>query len=189
LNLARANNSSDSVLAAEFTEAVAGFAYRPVDNDKFNALMRFSYFEDLGPVGQITGGGQTQSPKQVSHIGVIDFNYDATRKLTLGGKYGYRTGKVSLGRESDNFVSSTAHLAVIRADYNVVEKWDVLLEGRALWVTAADDLRLGALGAIYRHVNNNAKVGVGYSLSDFSDDLTDQSYSSHGPFINLLGKF
>nr|WP_298895113.1 hypothetical protein [uncultured Altererythrobacter sp.] len=189
VNLARADNSSESVLAAEFTEAVAGFAYRPVDNERLNALVRFSYFEDLGPVGQITGSGQMQSPKQVSHIGVIDFNYDLSEKLTLGGKYGYRTGKVSLGRESDDFVSSTAHLAVIRADYNVVEKWDVLLEGRALWVTAADDMRLGALGAVYRHVNNNVKVGVGYSLSDFSDDLTDQSYSSHGPFLNILGKF
>ncbi len=189
VNLARADNSSDSVLAAEFTEAVAGFAYRPVNNEKLNALARFSYFEDLGPVGQITGGGEAQSPKQISHIGVIDFNYDASRKLTLGGKYGYRTGKVSLGRESGEFVSSTAHLAVIRADYNVVEKWDVLLEGRALWITAADDMRLGALGAVYRHINNNVKIGAGYSLSDFSDDLTDQSYSSHGPFLNILGKF
>jgi hypothetical protein len=33
------------------------------------------------------------------------------------------------------------------------------------------------------------KVGVGYSVSDFSDDLTDQSYTSKGVFINLLGKF
>ncbi|MEP5939247.1 MAG: hypothetical protein ABJ239_13055 [Erythrobacter sp.] len=189
VNLARADNSSESVLAAEFTEAVAGFAYRPVNNERLNALVRFSYFEDLGPVGQITGSGQTQSPKQVSHIGVVDVNYDLTRKLTIGGKYGYRTGKVSLGRESSDFVSSTAHLAVLRADYNVVKKWDILLEGRALWVTAADDMRWGALGAVYRHMGNNVKLGVGYSLSDFSDDLTDQSYSSHGPFLNILGKF
>ena len=27
--------------------------------------------------------------------------------------------------------------------------------------------------AVYRHLSNNVKVGVGYSLSDFSDDLTD----------------
>lgn len=188
-NLARADNSSQSVSAAEFTEAMAGFAYRPVNNERLNALVRFTYFEDLGPVGQITGSGQIESPKQTSHIGVIDVNYDLSKKLTIGGKYGYRTGKVSLGRESSDFVSSTAHLAVLRADYNVAQEWDVLLEGRALWTTAADDLRLGALGAIYRHLGNNVKVGVGYSLSDFSDDLTDQSYSSHGPFINFLGKF
>ncbi len=188
-NMARADNESPSVRAAEFTEAMAGFAWRPVNNERVNALARFQYFEDLGPVGQITGSGQTQSPKQISTIFTADINYDLTKRLTIGGKYGYRQGKVSLARESDEFVSSNAHLAVIRADYNVAKKWDLLAEGRALWVSAADDMRLGALGAVYRHLGNNVKVGVGYSFSDFSDDLTDQSYTSHGPFINLLGKF
>jgi hypothetical protein len=188
-NMAQADNEGPSVRAAEFTEAMAGFAYRPVNNERLNVLARVTYFEDLGPVGQLTGSGQAQSPKQSSTIGVIDLNYDLTDRLTLGAKYGYRQGKVSLGRDSNQFVSSDAHLAVIRADYNIAKKWDVLVEGRALWVTLADDKRYGALGAIYRHLGNNVKIGAGYSLSDFSDDLTDQSYSSHGPFLNLLGKF
>ena len=64
-----------------------------------------------------------------------------------------------------------------------------MVEGRALWVTAANDKRFGGLGAIYRHLGNNVKIGAGYSWSKFSDDLTDQSYSSHGPFINVIGKF
>jgi hypothetical protein len=74
-------------------------------------------------------------------------------------------------------------------DYTVARNWDTIVEGRSLWVTEAKDMRLGALGAIYRHIGNNVKIGVGYSWSDFSDDLTDQSYTSHGPFLNLLGKF
>ena len=188
-NLARADQGNQSINAAEFTEAVAGLAFRPVNNERFNALVRFTYFEDLGPVGQITGSGQTESPKQRSVVFNADFNYDLSQKLTLGAKYGYRQGRVSVTRDSDIFVSSDAHLAVIRGDYHVNKQWDVLLEGRALWVPLADDMRIGALGAIYRHIGNNVKVGVGYSLSDFSDDLTDQSYSSHGPFLNLLSKF
>jgi hypothetical protein len=188
-NLARANNDTTSVRAAEFTEAMAGFAYRPVHNERLNALMRFQYFEDMGPVGQLTGSGQTQSPKQVSTIFSADFNYDLSRHLTIGGKYGYRQGKVSLARNSSQFVSSNAHLAVVRLDYNVAREWDVLGEGRALWVTQAHDQRFGALAALYRHLGNNVKIGVGYSWSDFSDDLTDQSYTSHGPFLNLIGKF
>jgi hypothetical protein len=168
---------------------MAGLAFRPVHNERLNALLRFSYFEDLGPAGQITGSGLVESPKQISKIASIDVNYDINEWLTLGGKYGYRGGKVSLGRASDVFVKSDAHLAVIRADFHVNKKWDVMAEGRGLWVTAADDKRFGALGAIYRHLGNNVKVGVGYSLSDFSDDLTDQSYTSHGPFLNILGKF
>ena len=188
-NMAQADNEGPSVRAAEFTEAMAGFAYRPVNNERLNALLRFSYFEDLGPAGQLTGSGQVESPKQKSTIASFDLNYDLSKELTLGLKYGYRGGQVSLGRNSDQFVSSNAHLAVVRLDYNVTKQWDVLGEVRGLWVTAADDKRLGALGAIYRHLGNNVKVGVGYSLSDFSDDLTDQSYSSHGPFLNILGKF
>jgi hypothetical protein len=189
LNLARADNEGPSVRAAEFTEAMTGFAYRPVDNERVNALVRLQYFSDLGPVGQKTGSGQVQSPKQVSTIFSADMNYDLSNKLTVGAKYGYRQGRVSLGRDSNQYVSSDAHLAVIRLDYGVTKKWDLLAEGRALWVTKAEDKRFGALGAIYRHLGNNVKVGVGYSWSDFSDDLTDQSYTSQGPFFNLIGKF
>jgi hypothetical protein len=189
LNFAIADEDRPDVRAADFVEGVAGFAYRPVNNERLNALVRLTYFQDLGPVGQISGGGTIENPKQKSIIGVIDLNYDLSEKLTIGGKYGYRQGKVSLGRNSDTFVKSDAHLAVLRADYRVVKNWDVLGEVRYLWVPTADDSRFGALGAIYRHLNENVKVGVGYSLSDFSDDLTDQSYSSHGPFLNLVGKF
>jgi hypothetical protein len=188
-NLAIADNEGSSIRAAEFTEAVAGFAYRPVNNERLNALVRFSYFEDLGPAGQITGSGQIESPKQVSTIFSADLNYDLSEKFTLGGKYGFRSGKVSLGRNSDVFVKSDAHLVVLRGDYHVNRKWDISLEGRALWVNLADDKRYGALGTIYRHLGNNVKIGAGYSWSKFSDDLSDQSYSSKGPFINLLGKF
>jgi len=188
-NMAEADNDSQSVRAAEFTEAMAGFAFRPVNNERLNVLARFQYFEDLGPAGQFTGSGQVESPKQESVVASIDVNYDLTQSLTVGAKYGYRSGKVSLGRDSDEFVSSDAHLAVLRADYNVHKDWDVLVEGRALWVELSDDVRYGALGAVYRHLGNNVKVGVGYSLSDFSTDLTDQSFTSHGPFLNLLSKF
>ncbi len=187
--MAVAKNDGSSIRAAEFTEAMGGFAWRPVGNERLNALVRFTYFKDLGPVGQATGSGQLESPKQVSSIFSADLNYDLTKKLTLGLKYGYRGGKVSLGRNSGSFASSNAHLVVIRADYNVVKSWDILVEGRSLWVTAAHDKRFGALGAIYRHLGNNVKIGAGYSLSKFSDDLSEQSYRSHGPFLNLLGKF
>lgn len=189
VNLARADNEGTSIRAAEFTEAIGGFAWRPIDNERVNGLVRFQYFEDLGPVGQITGSGETESPKQISAIFSADFNFDLSDRLTLGTRYGYREGRVSLGRDSDDFVSSDAHLAVLRLDYNVLREWDVLVEGRALWVSQADDLRLGALGAVYRHIGDEVKVGIGYSWSDFSDDLTDQSYSSHGPFLNISGRF
>jgi hypothetical protein len=32
-------------------------------------------------------------------------------------------------------------------------------------------------------------VGVGYNFTDFADDLTDLSYRSRGPFVNILSTF
>ncbi len=189
LNFAIAKDDLVSVRAADFVEGVIGFAYRPVRNDRLNLLARYNYFQDLGPIGQITAGGETASPKQRSQIFSIDGNYDITKNFTLGAKYGFRQGKVSLGRTSDTFVSSNTHLGIVRADWRPVKKWDALLEGRFLSNDAAGNHRFGAVAAIYRHLGNNVKIGAGYSFSDFSDDLSDQSYSSKGFFINLLGKF
>jgi hypothetical protein len=189
VNIARANNSTLSVAAAQFTEAMAGLAYRPVNNEKLNALFRLQYFDDLGPVGQLTGSGQTQSPKQQSTILSADVNYDLSSRLTFGAKYGFREGRVALSRESDTFISADAHLGIVRLTYNVAKEWEVLAEARGLWVSQAQDQRLGAVAAIYRHLGDNVKLGVGYSWSEFSEDLSDQSYTSAGPFINLVGKF
>ena len=195
---------------ASFIEASVAGAYRPVAHDRLNALARYTYFQDLTPADQFTGlGGGTLGPKQRSHVASLDVSYDLNRWLTLGAKYGLRLGEVSLGRASDAFVRSTAQLGVLRADVHVLKQWDLLLEGRALHVAqggdpghslvelataaplalpAPEDMRLGALAAVYRHVGDNVKVGVGYSFSRFSDDLTDLSDTHEGVFLNVIGK-
>ncbi len=188
-NMAIADDDGTSLRAADYIGGVLGFAYRPVLNDRFNMLARINYFRDMGPVGQVTAGGETAAPKQRSVIGSIDANFDLSHTLTIGGKYGYRQGQVSLGRQSDTFVSSNTHLAVLRLDWRPVRQWDALVEVRYLSNDIAGDSRWGGLAAIYRHLGDNAKIGIGYSISDFSDDLTDQSYTSRGVFVNLLGKF
>lgn len=189
LNIAIADGNGSNLHAADYIEGVIGFAYRPVLNDRLNILGRFNYFQDLGPVGQVTAGGQTNSPKQRSQIVSLDINYDLSKSFTIGAKYGYRQGSVSLDRTSDQFISSNTHLGILRADWRPVREWDVVVEGRYLSNDRAGDQRWGGLAAVYRHLGDNVKIGVGYSISDFSDDLTDQSYSSKGVFVNLLGKF
>ena len=72
-----------------------------------------------------------------------------------------------------------AHITMVLNDEDFVARKRALDAG-------ADDYMTGPID---RRVNNNMKVGVGDSLSGFLDDLTDQSYSSHGPFLNLLSKF
>ena len=188
-NFAISDSDESSFLDADFIEGVLGAAYRPVHNDRFNALLKYTFFEDLAPSEQISSGGQTALPRQRSQIFSVDTVYDLTDRLTIGGKYGYREGEVALSRLDDDFVSSDAQLGVIRLDYHVVSKWDLLGEVRWLSTSLAEDDRFGALLGIYRHVGENTRIGVGYNFSSFSDDLTDFDDDSDGFFVNLTGKF
>jgi hypothetical protein len=63
-----------------------------------------------------------------------------------------------------------------------------MLEGRVLSLPDAQDRRSGTLVGIYRQLDDYIKLGAGYNFTDFSDDLTDLSYTHHGVFINLIGK-
>lgn len=47
---------------------------------------------------------------------------------------------------------------------------------------------LGQTRRIYRHIGNNAKIGVGYEWGDVSDDLTGIQYANQGVFLNLIAK-
>ena len=188
-NFAFSDSDQSDFLDADFIEGVLGAAYRPIDNDRFNALVKYTYFEDLSPAQQISSGGSQALARQKSQILSVDGIYDVTDKLSIGAKYGFRSGEVALDRTSDTFFTSDAHLGVVRLDYHVVKKWDILAEGRILSSSLADDERLGALLGLYRHVGDNAKVGVGYNFSRFSDDLTDFDSDNDGFFFNLVGKF
>ncbi|WP_323032347.1 hypothetical protein [Paracoccus sp. (in: a-proteobacteria)] len=64
-----------------------------------------------------------------------------------------------------------------------------MLEGRVLHMPSADTTDLGALAAVYRHVGENFKIGIGYNFGRFSDDLGDLTFDDRGVFLNLVGKF
>ena len=188
-NFALSESDQSDFLNADFVEGVVGAAYRPVSNDRLNALLKYTYFEDLAPAQQISAGGTQSLARQKSQIFSVDAIYDLTEKLSVGGKYGFRSGEVALSRTSDNFIKSDAHIGVVRLDYHVVKKWDILAEGRILSSSLAADEQLGALLGVYRHIGDNAKIGVGYNFSKFSDDLRDFDNDSDGVFLNMVGKF
>jgi hypothetical protein len=174
----------------EYTEAVLGYAYRPVHYDRLNALLKYTYFYNVPAVDQVTGATNTVSDYiQRSHIGSMDVMYDLTPRWTVGGKYAHRYGQVAQNRNNPEFFDSRANLYVLRADWHFVYRWDALLEVRRLDLPDAEDSRSGMLLGIYRHLGNHIQVGAGYNFSDFSDDLTQLDYKHQGLFINLIGKY
>jgi hypothetical protein len=124
---------------------------------------------------------------QKSNIASIDITYDLTSRWTLGGKYAYRVGQMSLSRENPEFFDNTAMLYILRADYRIGENWEAMIEGRMLEMPDFNDRRAGALIGVYRNVGEHVKVGVGYNFTDFSEDLTNLSFKHQGVFMNVVG--
>ena len=182
------NSDQTAFRDGEFVEASLGYAYRPVANDRTNALVKLSYLRDLPGVDQVSADGSATGPMQKSLMASIDVNHDIGRQLTLGGKYGFRRSEVA-ARGTSNFVDSTAHLGVLRADWHVVHLWDVMLEGRVLYTEESRTSETGALAGVYRQIGNNAKIGLGYEWGNVSDDLSAVDYKAQGIFLNLIASF
>ena len=189
LNLSFSNGAGGNFADGEFAEAIGGFAYRPVDFDRLNMLFRYRFFYDLPSPGQLNDAGGISDFAQRSHILAADASYELTPRFAIGGKVAWKHGELRDSRTRAEWFDSETLLGVARIDFHVTRKWDAVLEGRVLDIKQADDRRVGALFALYRHVNDNVKLGVGYNFSDFSDDLTDLDYDNDGVFFNLIGKY
>ena len=177
-----ASGEQTAALDSDYLKLVAAGAYRPVEHDRVNALLKYVYLSDLSPTGQTLGGAGGQ-PRQRSHVLSADAIVDVAPWLSVGAKVALRHGEVSLGRDSEVFLTQTASLSILRADLHVTDNWDVMVEGRALMVEDVDVLLGGVIG-VWRQVGK-VKVGGGYSFSSFSDDITDLTHDDHGWFVNV----
>jgi flagellar motor protein MotB len=197
LNHSFSDSSLGDFFAGGYTEGVIGYAYRPVANERLNALVKLTYFYNFptnGNAGCPAGGcgqvGADNTPAefiQKSCIAAVDMNYDFTANWGIGGKYAYRMGSVSLDRVNPTFFDNTAQLGILRLDWRFLRNWEALVEGRMLDLPDISQRKTGALGAIYRYFGKHLKMGAGYNFTDFSDDLTDLSYDHQGAFFNIVG--
>ena len=87
-----------------------------------------------------------------------------------------------------NWQRALVHLGIARADLHF-GAMDLLLEGRVMHMPEADTTDFGALAAVYRHIGDNFKVGIGYNFGRFSDDLRDLTLDDRGVFPDAIGKF
>ena len=187
LNHSESESSLGTFYDGGYTEAVFGYAYRPVRHDRLNALVKYTYFYNVPTTEQISLQNIAAEFIQKSHIAAVDVTYDITPNITIGGKYAYRLGQISLDRESVEFFDNNASLYVIRGDYRFRKNWELLVEGRMLEMSDLNERRSGALAAVSRYLGDHLKIGLGYNFTDFSDDLTDLSYDHSGVFLNLTG--
>ena len=186
LDHADTDTDGTSVLNGRYTKAVLGYAYRPIEDDRLNLLLRYTYLNDM--YGQITDGGSTDGSRQKSHVFSVDAIWEVSDRWELGGKVGVRRSE-SAPDDTLPLQRNDASLVVLNARYHLTHQWDVLLEARQLDARQAEFSETGFLAAAYRQINPNLSVGLGYNFGSFSDDLTDLTQDDEGIFINLIAQF
>ena len=184
-DIARSKTDQSTLVDGNYADIVLGYAYRPIEDDKLNVLARYRYLYDLYGLRDAT---DSSGIRQRSHVISVDASYDLNPQWTLGGKVGYRSSE-TLDADGNLNAANDAWLAVASARYHLVKDWDALIEVRQLNLVDANTSETSALGAVYKSLNRNLKVGVGYNFGSFSDDLTDLTLDDQGAFVNIIAQF
>ncbi len=183
LNYSKTKNKITNKNSAKFIEAGIGFAYRPIYNDRFNLIGKYTYLYDIASIGQIE-----PSADEKSHVVSAQMSYQLSERWSIGSKLGYKIYGIR-GSANREWSESDIKLAALRFNYHILKSWDAMFE--AHWLDQENDgNKKGLLIGIYKNIGDNLKLGVGYNFSDFSDDLTQvKDYSARGWFINMIGKY
>ena len=87
LNVSRSSNSQGAFFDGNYHEIVGGAAYRPVDNDRWNTLFKYTNLYNVPSPGQVGSNGVLADYAQKSQVLAIDTIYDIKPWLSVGGKY------------------------------------------------------------------------------------------------------
>ena len=90
LNYSQSVSSLGTSYNGSYTEAVAGYGYRPVANDRLNVLVKYTYFYNMPSAGQMTVANTAAAYIQKDHIFSVDTLYDLTQTWTIGGKVAHK---------------------------------------------------------------------------------------------------
>jgi len=190
--LARLNYSQTENLAYEWTEALllelsAGVAYRPVNHDWFNVLVKYTKRIELRRDGLSGFGPQKWNADIFALVPVVElpFRVQLSESLVLR----YRKEWVADLPE----VSTLTLLSLSRINFHLTNSIDVGVEYRLLktWLGELDlDLQHGLLTEVSYEFLNHVRLGVGYNFSRFSDNLyTNTNEDAHGFFFRVTGKY
>jgi uncharacterized repeat protein (TIGR01451 family) len=154
---------------------LVGLAYRPLDNDRFNALGKIEYKYDKRATSQ-------PSYKVNSVILSTEGIYQYSRNVQLTGKY---AGKL----EKEDSFSSYTDLIAARILYDLTDRFDFGAEYRLLTSHRINTRLHGGAVEIGYRVVDQIWLSIGYSLDKFDADLAGDSYHGEGPYLKLRFKF
>lgn len=157
-----------------------GFAYRPVDNNKFDALGLYERKSDTSG----TGAAATDSDTDIISLRA---NYHPSRPWWFSGRYAFkRVNELLLGTVNDSY---RAQLLGGRVTYDITNRWSIggivsVLQGQGGARQYAYGLEVGYV------LVDNVYVTLGYNWRGFrDDDLTGSDYTNRGWVLGVRYKF
>jgi hypothetical protein len=155
--------------------SMLGLAYRPINNDSFNALAKVEFKHE----GDNTSNIPTMEDAYIFSLeGIKQY----TRKLLISGRYAGKIAKDTDYKAYTDIISG-------KVIYDLTSRLDMSAEYRLFTNHRINNvLHGGAVEAGYRIVKN-LWVSVGYSFDNFDSDLKGDDYRGSGPYLKLRFKF
>jgi hypothetical protein len=169
---------TDAAGVSRQNRAQVGFAYRPVDNNKFDAL---GLYEHKTAVDGVVG---TQNKTDVVSL---RGNYHPSRTWWVSGRFATKNvNELLLGSVNDSYHAS---LLGARVTYDITNRWS--LGGITTVLVGKDGGKQYAFGLEAGYtVMDNLLMTVGYNWRGFrDDDLTGSDYTNRGWVLGVRYKF
>jgi len=162
-----------------------GFAYRPVEQDEWNAIARYEHRlqrSDSGTASLLVPGVSDLA----SHIVSAQANWQASRSLLASARYAIKWGSL---RSDTVLSSSVTQLAMGRVTYDITSDWDLGVQAGLAVTRAGSRERVLGLEGGYQLVPN-LWMSAGYNVKGLKDpDLGGSSFTSQGPYVRMRFKF
>ncbi|NPA53640.1 MAG: SPOR domain-containing protein [Aquificae bacterium] len=153
-------------------DLLIGFAYRPVDTDVWNTLLKFRWKAAKGEI------------YNHKYLGSLHFNIQPNSKLRTSWQYAfkYTTG----GSIGDTFVDVYRG----RVAYDITDKVDIGAHGGVLWDHKNKNYSYAYGPEVGYTLYKNFWVSVGYNVQGFhDDDFEEANYWSKGAYVKFRLKF
>jgi len=161
-------------------KCLVGLAYRPVNNDRFNALLKHEQEE----LKDLTGEPITNI---ITTINSIEGIYDLSPKLQLFGKYAIRQKEE---KSVTPTTTSSSDLLIAALTLNVTPRLDLRGEYRRIRLFQAQESRSGYSLELGYYLIKQIKLVLGYAWSAYDDvRFSENDYWVKGPYLRLLYKF
>jgi len=187
LDYSKTRDTTAGRTAERHKEIILGMAYRPVNFDNLNFITEYSYQEGYGGGTQQADALNTNVNQTKTQVFSAQGVYDINDKWQLAEKLAYRI----LNEQDTGFQFTQTHtwLMIHRLNYKIDRDWTISGEFRDLAQVEAKDNKAGLLLEATRDINQNTELSIGWNFTKYTDDLTNLSYSSQGPFVRMSGKF